>query len=300
MVGFGYLLVKHTDEIEMRKYVIHFDESVLGLNLDAPVKYIGIRVGKVARLRINPNNSAQVEVLINVLKTTPIKASTVAMLTSQGITGLSYINLSLGDNTSPALKAKEGEKFPVIKTTPSFLIKLETTFEDISTNLSKTLVSTKELLNEENQKEITLLLKNSAIFMSKMNNLLDENTINNFHSTMNNLNSTTKKLDKMMPRVEKFLNNSVEWEDEVSSSFKSIMGSYHGIKTTMDLFKESFARGDFNIKDISNDVIPTMNSTLLEMQELMIKMQEAINQHERSPGDVIFTQEKIKQGPGEE
>lgn len=300
MVGFGYWLLKPTDEIEMRKYVIHFDESVLGLNLDAPVKYRGISVGKVARLRINPNNSEQVEVLIDVLKTTPIKDSTVAMLTSQGITGLSYINLSLGNNSSPALRSKEGEKFPIIKTTPSLLIKLEKTFGDVSSNLSSTLSRTKKLLNEDNQKEITLLLKNSALFMSKMNRVLDEDTINNFQLTMKNLNSTTKKLDEMMPRIEKFLNNSVEWEDKVSDSFKSIMGSYHGIKTTMDLFKESLARGDFNIKEISNDVVPTINSTLLEMQELMIKMQEAINQYERSPGDIIFTHEKIKKGPGED
>ena len=300
MLGFGYWLLKPSDDLEMQKYIIHFDESVLGLNLDAPVKFRGISVGKVVRLRINPNNSEQVEVLADILKTTPIKSSTVAKLTSQGITGLSYINLTLGDNNAPALQTQNGEEYPIIKTIPSLLIKLEKTFGDVSSNLSKTLASTKELLNEENQKEITLLLKNSAIFMSKMNSLLDENTINNFQSTMKNLNSTTKKLDKMMPRVEKFLNNSVEWEDKVSDAFKSIMGSYHGIKTTMDLFEESLARGDFNIKDISNDVIPTINSTLLEMQELMIKMQEAIDQHERSPGDILFKQEKIKKGPGED
>ncbi len=300
MIGFGYWLLKPSDDLEMKKYVIHFDESVLGLNLDAPVKFRGISVGKVIRLRINPNNSEQVEVLADILKTTPIKSSTVAQLTSQGITGLSYVNLTLGDNNAPSLQTQKGEDYPVIKTIPSLLIKLEKTFGDVSTNLSKTLASTKELLNEGNQKEITLLLKNSAIFMSKMNNLLDENTIHNFQGTMKNLNSTTKKLDKMMPRVEKFLNNSVEWEDKVSDSFKSIMGSYDGIKTTMDLFEESLTRGDFNIKEISNDVIPTINSTLLEMQELMIKMQEAIDQYERSPGDILFKQEKIKKGPGED
>ena len=52
--------------------------------------------------------------------------------------------------------------------------------------------------NENNEGEIILLLKNCAIFMSKMNSLLDKNTINNFQSTMKNLNSTTKKLDKMI------------------------------------------------------------------------------------------------------
>ncbi len=299
MVGFGYWLLKPSDDLEMKQYVILFDESVLGLNLDAPVKFRGISVGKVSRLRINPKNTEQVEVLIDVLKSTPIKSSTVAQLTSQGITGLSYINLTLGDNRAPALKPNKGEEYAVIKTTPSFLIKLETTFGDVSNNLSKTLVRTKELLDEENQKEITALLKNSALFMSKMNKLLNDETINNLQTTMKNLNSTTKRLDEMMPKIEKFVNNSIEWEDKISSSFKSITASYHGIKTTMDLFRASLARGDFNIKAISDDVIPNINHTLLEVQELMIKMQEAIDKHERSPGDILFKQEKIKKGPGE-
>ena len=116
---------------------------------------------------------------------------------------------------------------------------------------------------------------------------------------MNNLNETTKKLNKMMPKIEKFLDNSVEWEDKISNSFKSITDSYMGIKDTMDHFRTALVRGDFNIKDISQEIIPTINSTMIEMQALMIKMQEALDQYERSPGDIIFKQEKIKKGPGE-
>ncbi|MDQ1244587.1 MAG: Mammalian cell entry protein, partial [Campylobacterota bacterium] len=229
MVAFGYWLLKPTEEAEMRTYAIYFDESVLGLNMDAPVKYRGINVGNVVSLKINPNNSEQVEVLINVLKTTPIKASTVAQLTSQGITGLSYINLSYGDETSEPLRSKKGEEHPVIKTIPSLLIKLENTFGDMSVNLTETLYRTRQLLKEENQQEFSLLLKNSAIFMSKMNQILDEDTINNFQQTMKNLNSSSEKLDKLMPRVEKFIDNSIGWENNISASFGSIVKSYAGI-----------------------------------------------------------------------
>ena len=300
MMAFGYWLLKPTDDLEMQKYVIHFDESVLGLNLDAPVKYRGISVGKVVKLRINPNNSEQVEVLIDVFKTTPIKSSTVAKLTAQGITGLSYINLSLGDRKAPPLKAKKGDKYPIIKTMPSLFSRLEKSFGSVSENLSQTLVKTQELLSENNQAEIATLLKNSAEFMQRMNKVLDDDTIENFQLSMKNINATTKKFDDMMPKIDKFITNTVSWEDKISLSFKSITGSYHGIKTTMDLFKESLARGDFNIKDISNEVIPTINNTLLEMQKLMIKMQEVIDQYERNPGGMIFVEEKIKKGPGED
>ena len=77
------------------------------------------------KIGINPKNTEQVEVLITILKSTPIKSDTVAKLTSQGITGLSYINLSLGSNNAPPLVAKEGQDYPVIKTLPSFFERFE-------------------------------------------------------------------------------------------------------------------------------------------------------------------------------
>jgi len=67
MFGFAYWMLKPSSAQETQKYLIYFDESVLGLNLDAPVKYRGITVGKVIRLRINPKNTEQVEVLVDIL-----------------------------------------------------------------------------------------------------------------------------------------------------------------------------------------------------------------------------------------
>ena len=120
MIGFSYWLLKPSAEAEIKRYLIRFDESVLGLNIDSPVKYRGISVGKVSKLEINKKNSEQIEVTVTILKSTPIKTDTNAKLTAQGITGLTYINLSMGSHISDTLKAKEYEIYPVIKTTPSF------------------------------------------------------------------------------------------------------------------------------------------------------------------------------------
>ena len=300
MLAFTYWLLKPSADIQTRMYNILFDESVLGLNVDSAVKYRGITVGKVTRLRINPKNSEQVEVLVTILKTTPIKETTVAKLTSQGITGLSYINLNLGDNGAAELKAKYGEKYPVINTEASFFERFEKSLGTVSTKLSKTLTRTGELLDENNQKQIALLLKSSASFMIQMDKFMSDEAINNFHSSIKNFDRVTKKIDNMMPKIELFLDNSVAWENKIADTFSSIMNSYLGIKASMDRFKLAVASGDFNIKEISTDVIPTMNNTLIELQHLMIRIEGALNQYERSPGDILFKQEEIKKGPGEE
>ena len=67
MLGFGYWLLKPAKEAEVQKYSIYFSESILGLNIDAPVKYRGISVGKVVKLSIHEKKTEQVEVLVEVL-----------------------------------------------------------------------------------------------------------------------------------------------------------------------------------------------------------------------------------------
>ena len=299
MLGFAYWLLKPASEEEVKQYNIYFDESVLGLNIDSPVKYRGITVGKVTKLTINEKNTEQVEVLVTILKTTPIKVDTVAKLTAQGITGLSYINLSMGSNNGTDLEIKEGEEYPSIKTIPSFFENFETSFGSVSTELSTTLVRTRKLLNDDNQEHIALLLKRAAGFMGKLEKALDDKTINHIQSTAKNLDRFSSKADKITPNIDDFIDKSVKWEDKVSSSFNSITNSYLGIRASMDEIKRAVASGEFNIKKIAADVTPTMNNTLLEMQELMIRIDGIIEQYERSPGDILFKQEEAKKGPGE-
>ncbi len=300
MLGFTYWLLKPTAEQEVKKYIIRFDESVFGLNIDAPVKYRGISVGKVTELKINPSNTEQVEVLVTILKTTPIKEDTVAKLTAQGITGLSYINLSMGSNAGKDLKAKDNETYPIIKTVPSFFENFEASLGSVSTKLSSTLTQTEKLLNDDNQKEIALLLKSAASFMQKMERVLDDKTINHLHSSAKNLDSITTKVDKLTPNIDKFIDKSVAWENKIAGSFSSIQNSYLGIRESMDEIKRAVSSGEFNIKEIASDVVPTMNNTLLQMQELMIRIDSIVEHYERSPGDILFKQEALKKGPGEE
>ncbi len=300
ILAFSYWLLKPTDEEKVSKYIVLFDESVLGLNIDAPVKYRGISVGKVAKLKINPNNSEQVEVLISILSSTPVKVDTAAKLTAQGITGLSYINLSMGDHRSNKLEALEGNQYPIIKSIPSFFENFEKSLGSVSTNLSSTLVQTEKLLNDENQEQVALLLKRTAGFMEKLERLLDEKTINSLQNSAQNLESSSGKVDKLLPNIDIFIDKSVEWEDNIHNAFDSIMNSYVGIRSSMDEIKRAISSGEFNIKEISSDIVPTMNNTLLDMQDMMIKFQNTLMQYDRSPGDILYKQEEIKKGPGEE
>ena len=299
MLAFAYWMLKPSSESETKTYLIYFNESVLGLNLEAPVKYRGISVGKVTHLRINPKNTEQVEVQISILKSTPIKEDTVARLTAQGITGLSYINLNLGHNHAPELKAKEGQKYPVIKTVPSFFENFEQSLGTVSGKLSRTLGRTEQLLGEINQQKIALILKHTASVTQKIDRMLDEKAILSIQKTATNMEMITHNVNSVIPNIDTLVENSLAWQDKIANSFNSITNSYLGIHSAMDEIKRAVASGEFNIKEISSEVVPTMNDTFIEMQDLMIKFQEVIEKYKHSPSDMLYKKEAIQKAPGE-
>jgi len=295
MFGFAYWMLKPSSSEETQKYLIYFNESVLGLNLDAPVKYRGITVGKVTRLRINPRNTEQVEVTVDILKNTPIKENTVAKLTAQGITGLTYINLTQGANDAPPLKAKSGEKYPVIKTVPSFFEHFEKSLGNVSTQLSATLDKTQQLLNKENQKQIEKFLEHTASIMDKIDKLLDQKTIRHFQNSMYNLDRITYKIDLLVPTVDKFVNRSIAWEEKINNSFDSIKETYLNMDKTMDDMAVSFSDSALTFEKMSH----TINNTMLESQNMMIDLEGTLQEFKRSPSDILYKRTEPKIAPGE-
>ncbi len=300
MAVFVYWLLRPNDEMEMKKYVIYFNESVLGLNLDAPVKYRGINVGKVVKLGINPKNSEQVRVVISVDKTTPIKTTTVAKLTSQGITGLSYINLSLGDKNSPLLtKVPPGEKYPVIKSVPSFFESFQTSVGSLYNKISHTLENVDKTLGAKNQKELTRLLHESSEFFIRLNRVLDAKTIEHIHHSADNIDGITSQLNATMPKIDRLVEKTAAWEKSTNDAFVKIVESYKAIQKTSDLIGEAVQRGDFDFRSITSEFIPALNKSLNSLNGVLSELRATIKEYKKSPRDILFKETQVKKAPGE-
>ncbi|MGO8754305.1 MAG: MlaD family protein, partial [Gallionellaceae bacterium] len=82
-------------------YQTYMKESVSGLNLNAPVRYRGVEVGRVQKIALAPENVEQVQLTLNIERGTPVKVDTVAVLQTQGLTGLAFVELTGGNRNSP-------------------------------------------------------------------------------------------------------------------------------------------------------------------------------------------------------
>jgi len=295
MLAFTYWMLKPTSDSQTQKYAIYFNESVSGLNLNSPVKYRGINVGKVVKLQINPKNSEQVLALVEILKSTPIKENTVAKLTAQGITGLSYINLTQGKNDAPQLKVKEGESYPVIKSVPSLFEHFENSLGDVTVRLSAVLDKTQQLLDNENQKQIALLLNKTAGVMNKVDKLLDEKTITHFQNSISNLEGATYKIDAMVPNIDHLVSKSILWQDNINSSFASIKQTYLNMNKTMENMALSFKKSQQSFDTMSLHI----NNTMIESHNVMIELENTLEDFNHNPSAVLYEKRALKTAPGE-
>jgi phospholipid/cholesterol/gamma-HCH transport system substrate-binding protein len=79
------------------EYTVHFTGNVGGLEPSAPVKYQGLRLGRVETMRIAPDAPEAIEVVLSVPSGTVLYQGTKAVLDASGLTGLKTINLTPGD-----------------------------------------------------------------------------------------------------------------------------------------------------------------------------------------------------------
>ena len=86
-------------------YRIHFTESVSGLSLGDPVKYLGVDVGMVEAMTIKPDDPSRVEVDVKLHKDAQVRTDTTATLQFKGITGAYFIELNGGSVDAKYLAA---------------------------------------------------------------------------------------------------------------------------------------------------------------------------------------------------
>jgi len=151
-LGAGFVLwyTGQADGEENKRYELYFEGSVSGLAEGSPVRYLGVSVGRVSRIGIDPRNPARVRVVVDITESTPIRGDTVARLALQGITGLLYVDVRPRDPGSLPRPPVAGIKYPVIPTEQSQFAELVASVPDVITKASEALNRINAMLSDKN------------------------------------------------------------------------------------------------------------------------------------------------------
>ncbi|MCX7217398.1 MAG: MlaD family protein, partial [Burkholderiales bacterium] len=148
------------DRIQRTPYLIATKLSVAGLNLQAAVRYKGIKVGNVTDIDFDDSNPGQILLRIDVLPDTPVTPATFATLGYQGVTGIAYVQLDEDTTSSPASALEKISGMQRIPLRPGMMQNLEQRGMAIlnqTEELSKRLNS---LLDPDNRKSLATAVDN--------------------------------------------------------------------------------------------------------------------------------------------
>src|SRR6202158_3153392 len=84
-----------------------------GVQPGAPVRYGGMMVGKVQRVRVDPGNSTRIEIDLTVNRDAPLKTDSVAKISTLGPLTDNYIEISTG--SEHATLAEPGSALPSVE-----------------------------------------------------------------------------------------------------------------------------------------------------------------------------------------
>lgn len=163
------IVLSGTALLESRdRYVILFSETVSGLETGAPVKLLGVRVGRIESFRVRTDGADKVEVEVSLEHGTPIRSNALAQLSGSGLTGLLFVEITGG--TADAELIPPGGTIPA---GPSLLGTLSGKAESIAIKTEEVLNRVLYITEDQNITNLRLALENIRIATEKANNVLE-------------------------------------------------------------------------------------------------------------------------------
>lgn len=269
------------------RYLAIEDESVAGLNLNAPVKYNGVDVGKVREIHLDPDNPERVRLIFAIERGTPIKVDTVAVLKTQGLTGIAYVELSGGTRNSPPLLAIAPEPYPVILTKPSLSARLENVLTNVLAKLDSTSSHIDALLSDENQAAFKSALADIASVahgIAARKTTIDAG-ITSAARTFENTARLSAQAGAVLVRIERSADAIEKMGTEVA-------------RTSISAGKVVDSAGT-DINRFTAETLPEVERLLGELGTLTNSLHRLSEQTERDPRSFLFGRTPVPAGPGE-
>jgi phospholipid/cholesterol/gamma-HCH transport system substrate-binding protein len=150
-------------QVEINRSYAQYDivvDTVSGLSRDSLVRYNGVDVGTVLSIELDRENPQFVRVRIEINAATPVRQDTTATLSSQGVTGVSFVALEGGSPTADRLVAVPPAEVPLILSKPSVVQELTDKAPDLLEEAIALIQDVRDFTTPENRKAVTEILKN--------------------------------------------------------------------------------------------------------------------------------------------
>lgn len=235
-----------------------------GIEKGSAVRYAGLQVGSVIDVRLAKDGYPGAEVVVQVEKDTPIRTDSRAFMTTIGIMGSTYIEITAGSPDAPLLEAGSLIKSEDV----TGFAQMTGVASDAMDELTELLRSMNDLFNENNRQRISEMISS----LNQIALLSEEN----LQETMQNMNRTLNDVSELI----------VSANDIVANNDTSLTKSIHNLETLIEQSIQTLDRMDI--------VLTEVDRSLFENQQQYSQIMNNLNSMTENLNDFSQT---IKERP---
>lgn len=262
---------------------------VAGLSVQSQVRYQGMAVGQVQGLSIDHDKPGVIRVRIGVVPDTPITEGTWAEVATQGVTGISNIDLR-DDGQKPERVTSSAASPYEIPVRPGFFLKLQTAGVDMLEDGEAVLDDLRKFITEENAERFTLMLDQAE----KLSISLNESVVK-LNPALQALPGVMNKLDQTLSRFDKFGADVTR----LTQSAQQTIDFLNGPGGPLTLATQSLEQLQRSVAQLQSSTLPEINRMIEDISAASRMFTGAARLFEQAPESVLFGPPPTKPGPGE-
>lgn len=270
-----------------RHYATYFNESVQGLDVDSPVKYRGVSIGRVERIVVAPDANL-IQVVLKIESDQKLDNDIFAQLKSVGITGSMFVELDRKKNGAPDLSPSLNfpSEYPIVASKPSNISKMLHSIDDalnqiramdlekISEKVQLTLNSIEQVMTNTNIKDISEKIEKS---IDRAGHILDDKR---WDSIMSSVDEAGQSLNDIMDKTSNSLNHVektiLQLEGITNEKEQSIKTAIEDFRLSMENANTLLKKGNF-LTDKTDDSISQLKGQFLIIAQNLEKASENLN-----------------------
>jgi phospholipid/cholesterol/gamma-HCH transport system substrate-binding protein len=279
-------------------YEMVTDQAVTGLQPEAAVRFKGVAAGKVTSISFAPDSRSSVLVRIAVSPDAPITQSTFATLAFQGVTGLSFVQLSdPGDSSAPPAPGPSGGP-PRIPLKDNALGLLTDRAADLMEKVERTVDNLNSALGSENQAALTATLKESVAAAKALNQL----AVNTDKTIQNQLGPDRADLPALVRQTTQTMTALQGVSAKANTALDNAAAATADLRRGMNtLTAEGGAINRLNdsVTTFNAVTLPHVQGVAEDASRAMRRLDHVVESIGENPQSLLYGDGPIPPGPGE-
>lgn len=234
-----------------------------GLESGAAVRFAGLKVGRVSAVRVDPQDTSRIEVLIEVAADTPLRTDSQAAVSQLGLLGENYVEILPGKSGTPMaagstvpstevqdLNALIRKMSGLADTAQPLLADLRTNLNKISAQADTLLSQLTDTTSEENRKHIHSVLHETDTMMVHNRDKIDtiatnfEKASGDLKPLMTDLRNTNNKLEKLLDNANGMVGENRE---QIRASIADLQKTLISTRAMVDQLQSTLVSNSDNL-----------------------------------------------------